>query len=110
MFSEEEEKTFYCNYNEHVIYRLVNAKETMRDQFEASLPEAGRRFSAIRSYLNSSMSILEIGSATRSFLHLIRGDVRDSNHLYWLQYGKPSGAGNTVLFFHNLSIQSIQDV
>lgn len=77
MFSEEEEKAFYCNYNEHVKSRLVNAKETMSDQFEASLPEAERRVSSIRSYLNSSMSILEIGSATGAFLQLIRGDVRE---------------------------------
>jgi 2-polyprenyl-3-methyl-5-hydroxy-6-metoxy-1,4-benzoquinol methylase len=77
MLSEEEEKAFYCNYNEHVKSRLVNPKESMEDQFEASLPEAGRRVSTIRDYLNSSMSILEIGSATGAFLHLIRGDVRE---------------------------------
>lgn len=73
MITEEEEKAFYANYDEHVRARLDNPQKLL----DAALPEAERRLSYIRGLIHSKMRILEIGSATGAFLNLIRNDVRE---------------------------------
>lgn len=71
IITEEEEKAFYANYDEHVRARLDNPQKLL----DAALPEAERRLSSIRGLIHSKMRILEIGSATGAFLNLIKDNV-----------------------------------
>jgi len=73
MITEEEEKAFYANYDEHVKARLDDPQKLLDD----ALPEAERRLSHIHGLIHSKMRILEIGSATGAFLNLIKDDVRE---------------------------------
>ena len=75
--SEGEEKAFYLNYNRHVMTRLENGDLSIGAQFEAALQEGRRRISAVTPFLNPSMRVLEIGSATGAFLFLLRDEVQE---------------------------------
>lgn len=75
MMTEEEEKTFYANYNEYLRARDAGPKKSIKAQFEVALSEAERRVSYIRDTIHSKMRILEIGSSTGAFSKLIKDYV-----------------------------------
>lgn len=69
--SDDEEKSFYDSYNEHVKARGVTLTTDCRELHQKSKAIASERFSLIRPYFNETDRVLEIGSATGAFLELV---------------------------------------
>lgn len=70
MMSEEEEKTFYENYNEHVKKRGMTVENSIEEFHEKSKPIAQERYGVIEKFFKNK-KVLEIGSSTGAFLSLL---------------------------------------
>ena len=77
MMTEDEEHTFYANYDKHIQARGMKGGDDSAILFQTTTPEAVDRVQLIRRYLNPNMSVLEIGASTGAFLQAIRGEVAE---------------------------------
>lgn len=69
--SENEEREFYINYNQHVKNRGMIIDNSIQEFHEKSIPIANERFEIIFKYFKNK-KILEIGSSTGAFLSLLK--------------------------------------
>ena len=70
MMSENEEKEFYKNYNQHVKDRGVTVKNSVEEFHEKSKIIAQERFSIVSKFFKNK-KVLEVGSSTGAFLSLL---------------------------------------
>ena len=70
MMSENEEKEFYENYNEHVKKRGVTVENSVEEFHEKSKTIANERLNVVSKFFNNK-KVLEIGSSTGAFLSLL---------------------------------------
>ena len=70
MMSEDEEKEFYKNYNQHVKDRGVTVQNSIKEFHEKSKLTANERFNIVKKFFDNK-KILEIGSSTGAFLSLL---------------------------------------
>ena len=71
MMSEEEEKAFYKNYNEHVKKRGMTVENSIEEFHKKSKDIAKERFKVVDKFFNNK-KVLEIGSSTGAFLSLLK--------------------------------------
>jgi len=72
MMTQEEEKSFYENYNKHVKDRGLTIENSTNEFHEKSKIIASERISIVNDYFINK-KVLEIGSSTGAFLSLIKG-------------------------------------
>ncbi len=72
MMSEEEERQFYADYNQHVQARGVTVNSSPEEMHQKSIPVALERYDVVGHHFNRGKSVLEIGAATGSFLQLLK--------------------------------------
>ncbi len=72
VMSEDEERKFYKNYNQHVKKRGVIVESSVEEFHKKSLPIAHERLSILQQYFYNR-KVLEIGSSTGAFLSLLQG-------------------------------------
>lgn len=70
MMSDDEERKFYENYNQHVQNRGMTVEKSVEEFHQKSLPTARERLAVLQKYFNNK-KILEIGSSTGAFLSLL---------------------------------------
>ncbi len=70
MMSENEEKEFYKNYNQHVKDRGVTVKNSVEEFHEKSKIIAQERFTIVSKFFKNK-KVLEVGSSTGAFLSLL---------------------------------------
>ncbi len=70
MMSEDEEKEFYKNYNDHVKRRGVTVENSVEEFHEKSKVIANERLKVVDKFFKNK-KILEVGSSTGAFLSLL---------------------------------------
>lgn len=70
MMSEEEEKEFYNNYNEHVKQRGMTVENNIEEFHLKSKAIAQERYEVVKEYFQNK-KVLEVGSSTGAFLELL---------------------------------------
>jgi 2-polyprenyl-3-methyl-5-hydroxy-6-metoxy-1,4-benzoquinol methylase len=95
MMSEDEEKEFYENYNQHVKNRGVIVKNSVKEFHEASKQIASSRLNIVNKFFNTK-KVLEIGSSTGAFLSLLKDCNTNACELTTdnLNYSKQFVSGN----------------
>lgn len=92
MMSEEEERAFYANYNEHVKARGVITTQSVDEFHQKSLPMAQERLSVVEAFFQPGAQVLEVGSSTGAFLSVIPQcetyacELADDNREYSSQF------------------------
>lgn len=77
IMTAEEETAFYeQDFPAYMEHRNAPGGTEPASQFKANLPEAERRAALVQELLEPRMEVLEIGSSTGFFLHVIRDRVR----------------------------------
>ncbi len=71
MMSEDEEKEFYKNYNQHIKNRGMIVENSVEEFHKKSLPIAHERLKVVNKYFNNK-KVLEVGSSTGAFLSLLK--------------------------------------
>ncbi len=71
MMSEEEEESFYKDYNKHVRARGMTVTTSPQEFHEKSIVTANERFEVVGDYFAKGSEVLEIGSSTGAFVSLL---------------------------------------
>jgi SAM-dependent methyltransferase len=91
MMSDEEERLFYQNFNQHVKDRGVTLQNSIEEYHQKLLPVARERWGVVREYF-AGKKVLEIGSSTGAFLaqlddaHTYACELTDENRVFSKQF------------------------
>ena len=92
MMTDEEEKEFYKNFNNHVKNRGMISEVSIDSYHQKSLDIAKKRMSVVSKYFKPHDKVLEIGSSTGAFLSLLPHcitsavELTDDNRTYSKQF------------------------